>query len=296
MSLAKDLLNSLPDNQVATYGIDSTTEPHIVINADKTVTVPEVLKRIIVQYEHNIETFTFDCPRYWDGHDLSEMRIRIVFKRADGHSEPHPVENLRIDDIDDHMIHFEWTISENVTLVSGSVLFTVCAKIVNVEGEREREWHTIPNRDLVVNEGMDCSGEEIVEQNPDIIDSILERLDVVEQGGASDEQIAQAVDDYLAAHPVSGGSEIRVAEIALPAANWVPKDNYYSQVVELAGVTEYTQVDLTPSVEQLNIFHDKDLTFVAENDGGTVTVYAIGQKPENDYTIQVTIKEVAVDG
>jgi hypothetical protein len=53
-------------------------------------------------------------------------------------------------------------------------------------------------------------------------------------------------------------------------------------------------VDLTPSVEQLTIFHDKDLAFVTENEDGTVTVYAIGQKPENDYTIQATIKEVAV--
>ena len=49
---------------------------------------------------------------------------------------------------------------------------------------------------------------------------------------------------------------------------------------------------MTPSVEQLVIFYEKDLTFVTENEGGVVTVYAIGQKPTNDYTIQVTITEV----
>ena len=47
-------------------------------------------------------------------------------------------------------------------------------------------------------------------------------------------------------------------------------------------------------MEQLAIFHNKDLSFVAENEDGVVTVYAIGQKPENDYTMQVTVKEVIV--
>ncbi len=87
---------------------------------------------------------------------------------------------------------------------------------------------------------------------------------------------------------------VRVADIALLAANWKGDASPYSQVVEIPGVTEYSQVDLTPSVEQLTIFHEKDLTFVTENEGGTVTIYAIGQKPENDYEIQATIKEVSV--
>lgn len=92
----------------------------------------------------------------------------------------------------------------------------------------------------------------------------------------------------------SGGSTARVAEIELLSTNWVGNASPYSQVVAIDGITPYSQVDLTPSVEQLTIFHDKDLAFVTENEDGTVTVYAIGQKPENDYTIQATIKEVAV--
>lgn len=84
----------------------------------------------------------------------------------------------------------------------------------------------------------------------------------------------------------------RISEITLLSARWEGEGNLYSQVVDVAGITEYSQVDLTPGVEQLAIFYEKDLTFVTENDGGVLTVYAIGQKPENDYTIQVTITEV----
>ena len=89
-------------------------------------------------------------------------------------------------------------------------------------------------------------------------------------------------------------NKVRIADIDLLAANWVGSASPYSQVVSIDGVTENSQVDLTPSIEQLVIFYEKDLGFVTENEDGVVTVYAIGQKPENDYTIQVTITEVDV--
>lgn len=112
-------------------------------------------------------------------------------------------------------------------------------------------------------------------------------------GGLTDEQIAAALREYLAQHPITGSSA-RIAEVVLLSSKWGGSNSPYSQVVQIAGVTENTQVDLTPSIEQLAIFHDKDLSFVTENDGGVVTVYALGDKPANDYTIQVTMTEVYV--
>lgn len=91
-----------------------------------------------------------------------------------------------------------------------------------------------------------------------------------------------------------GSTTARVADVELLAANWVSSGSYHSQVVTIEGVTANSQVDLTPSVEQLVVFYEKDLTFVTENEDGVVTVYAIGQKPTNDYTIQATIREVAM--
>lgn len=86
----------------------------------------------------------------------------------------------------------------------------------------------------------------------------------------------------------------RIAEVTLLANAWVGSASPYSQVVAIDSVTENSQVDLTPSVEQLSVFYNKSLAFVTENEDGVVTVYAIGQKPENDYTIQATITEVSV--
>ena len=80
--------------------------------------------------------------------------------------------------------------------------------------------------------------------------------------------------------------------VTLLASAWVAEGKRYYQVVDIPGVTNRSRVDLKPSVEQLEIFYEKDVTFSTENDGGEVRVYVVGQKPENDYTIQVDIVEV----
>jgi hypothetical protein len=89
----------------------------------------------------------------------------------------------------------------------------------------------------------------------------------------------------------TGGS--RISYLTIYADKWVGTDSPYSQVVEVVGATNTSQIDITPSAEQLSIFHKKDLAFVAENEDGVITVSAVGQKPESDYTLQVTITEVS---
>ena len=120
-----------------------------------------------------------------------------------------------------------------------------------------------------------------------------EWLESLKVGSVTEEQIAAAVAAYLKENPVAG-SVATIGEVTLLASAWVGEASPYSQVVNIAGVTENSQVDLTPSVAQLSVFHHKDLAFVTENADGVVTVYAIGDKPANDYTIQVTITEVYV--
>ena len=85
-----------------------------------------------------------------------------------------------------------------------------------------------------------------------------------------------------------------LAEVSLPASAWEGSDRLWHQVVTIPGTTECSQVDLTPSAEQLTIFHEKDIAFTTENEDGTVTVFAIGDKPSNDYVIQATITEVSL--
>ena len=105
--------------------------------------------------------------------------------------------------------------------------------------------------------------------------------------------LAEFIDRVIAIENANVVS-IRNSEVTLLSDGWEGEASPYSQVVTIDGVTPYSQVDLKPSVEQLAIFHNKDLAFVTENEDGVVTVYALGDKPSNDYVIQVSITEVSV--
>lgn len=68
----------------------------------------------------------------------------------------------------------------------------------------------------------------------------------------------------------------------------------YGQVVNVnnAVITPNSKVDMQITSEQMVVFYEKDLAFVAENDDGVVTVYCVGNVPEHDYTIQAIVTEV----
>lgn len=102
--------------------------------------------------------------------------------------------------------------------------------------------------------------------------------------------VLEALEERIAA--LESSLLVTVGEVELLAENWEGEESPYYQEVTIDGITVNSMVDLEPSVEQLAIFHNKDLAFVAENEDGVVTVYAIGDKPANDYTIQVSITEV----
>ena len=92
------------------------------------------------------------------------------------------------------------------------------------------------------------------------------------------------------------------------ADNWVAEDvtdssgnvigSRYGQVVNVnnAVITPNSKVDLQLSSEQMVIFYEKDLAFVAENEEGVVTIYCIGNIPEYNYRLQATVTEVTING
>lgn len=163
------------------YPTSADEDEHIVINADRSVTVPESLREIAVQFDHNVERVTFDCPRYWDDVDLSQMHIFINYMLSDGYMNRIKVENVVVDETDESMMHFDWVISGNVTRVNGMVTFIVCAKDSDIEGNVKLHWNSKLCNDVFVSEGLDC-GDSIVTQNADIIEQLLVRMATVEEG------------------------------------------------------------------------------------------------------------------
>ena len=58
-----------------------------------------------------------------------------------------------------------------------------------------------------------CSGGVPAEPAPDVYQQIMERMDVLEAGGASPEQIESAVQNYLEQNPVQGVSDAHIKEV-----------------------------------------------------------------------------------
>lgn len=171
MSKADELLNTLSEgSEEIVFG------NHIIIGTDRYIVVPESLKKIAVQYDHDVETVTFDCPRYWDEHDLSTMRIYINYMRSDGVVGTHLCENVTIDSEDESIMHFDWTISGHVTYASGNISFLVCIKEVGYDGIEVTHWNSEICTDLYVSTGMKCK-DTVLRRYPDIITQLLLRME-----------------------------------------------------------------------------------------------------------------------
>lgn len=89
----------------------------------------------------------------------------------------------------------------------------------------------------------------------------------------------------------------RIAEkstfITLSASGWgyTGTPNRFSQVVAVDGITAKCTAILDLSLAQVETFREKDLAFFPVPSDGVVTVYAVGQKPSNDYTLKLRYKE-----
>lgn len=174
MSKAGDLLNSVSSTRSSTLITVTSVEAHIVIGTDRSITVPEELKRLAVQYDHDIETVTFDCPRYWDNNDMSTMSIYINYLCPDQSTGSYIAQNVRVDTKDEYMMHFDWTISKNVTIASGNLTFMVCIKKNDDTGNEVKHWNSELCTDCIISKGFEYDGEIIKELYPDIVEQYLE--------------------------------------------------------------------------------------------------------------------------
>lgn len=89
-----------------------------------------------------------------------------------------------------------------------------------------------------------------------------------------------------------GGGGAKLSQVVLTAEGWKGGESPYAQQVAVEGVTRSSMVNLLLTEEQLERFRHRELAFTAVNEDGVVTVFAIGEKPGEDLTLQAAIQEV----
>lgn len=180
MNEAEKLLNSLSTDDISLQLANPETEPHIVVGEDRFITVPEELRRIAVQFDHDVETVTFDCPRYWDGLDMSDLSIYINYMRKDKYVGCYKATDITVDAVNSSIMHFNWKISRNVSEIMGELKFLVCIKKGDSEGYEVNHWNSELNNEMYVSEGLEL-GSDYFDAYPDIITQWEDEVDAVKQ-------------------------------------------------------------------------------------------------------------------
>lgn len=150
----------------------------LTIDADtRTIEVPGDFL-LGVETDNDAERVEFQCPKVvGDNLELTQYHIYIHYQNAKGEKGKYLCE-----DIEDggENITFSWLLSQKAVLYKGQTKFLVCAKKTQ---EDTIVWNTTLASGNVL-EGLDVD-EDIVQQNDDVIEQILLKLEQIESSGGT---------------------------------------------------------------------------------------------------------------
>lgn len=157
MSQAEELLNSMSEEiPVHNHPVPDTDCYFIIDPITRRIENTNHKKNVIMQYDHNSERFTFELPRYIDGHDMLEctsVNVNVdnieVAEFNEGkeieyrvNSDAPDITDLRAHPSDPEKIVCSWLISRSSTQLAGILSFHVEFKCVDSNGNVVYEWST----------------------------------------------------------------------------------------------------------------------------------------------------------
>lgn len=125
------------------------TDPHFKIDGKtrKVINQSEV-KTVLFQYDHNSERFTFELPRFIDGHDMTlcdTVQIHWINTSSDTRVEYtgiYDVTDYQTSPADENVVICSWLISNDVTQHVGRLSFIVRFICSDEEGNPVYVWST----------------------------------------------------------------------------------------------------------------------------------------------------------
>lgn len=162
------------------------SDAHFSINPTTRLIRNESEKNHIMQYDHDSERFTFEIPRFVEGHDMSicdkiEIHyINIAANKADQSKDVYIANDVQISPEDENVVIFSWLISGNATRYAGSLNFIV--RFTCLDGENiSYAWNTAIFDEITVSDGMN-NAETVIVEYSDLLETwkrgILAEVDV----------------------------------------------------------------------------------------------------------------------
>ena len=181
------------------------TDTHFSINPVTRAIKNESSRKVtLIQYDHNSERFTFELPRYIEGHDMAECnKVEVHFLNIDKatkkqNADAYTVDDLQISPDDEGIVVCSWLISQNATQLAGSLHFLL--NYACVTGEKlDYAWHSDVYKGISVSDGINA-GESLEH----------EHLDIIEQWKAKvTQEITDAVNENVSAWAESESSRLQ---------------------------------------------------------------------------------------
>lgn len=123
-------------------------DPHFIINPISREIVNNSKKTDLIQFDHNSERITFECPHFIEGHDMTFCN-KVVIDYSVGESKGvYEVNDLAVKENDSDTVVFTWLISSNVTTTLGKIKFALTFKCVLPDGTVTYKWGTKRNDTL----------------------------------------------------------------------------------------------------------------------------------------------------
>lgn len=223
----------------------------LIIDPDsRTITSPNG-KLVLVQYDHDSERITFECPRYVDGHDMLEVDfVEVLYTTAGGAHGLYVCDDLEQDGADTVM--FSWLVSRNATKDVGTLIAIVRFMCLDASGNVDYAWHTAMFKKITVSQGMDADA--VMEEYPDalvqwreeVIDEAVERVGGSELAGKIDANTENiAVNTQAIAENTKAIEELSEGGGAAVQSDWEQNDLEAPDYVKNRPFYKKTETTLT---------------------------------------------------
>ena len=262
---------------------------HLIVDMDRyfsidpytrVVTHESVAALTLIQYDHNSERYTFELPRYVEGHDMlkcNQVRVHYMNISTNGkerNNDVYEVVDLQLDPEDENYVLCTWLISQNATQLIGSLSFLIHYACV-IDGRVHYSWHTAIFSGIKVGEGLDNT-DCVLDRYSDILE--LWKTDLIEAGIFAAEVAASEAAEKVV-DKISASINRINGELTLPASDWV--DN--KQTVTIEGVKADSGLFFTPATKEDRAVASRSGIFVTATEG--IVTFTVDAVPDEDINL-----------
>ena len=193
------------------HNVNDSDNKFIVDGISRIIKNASTSKTMVMQFDHNSEVFTFEVPRYIEGHDMMLCnRVEVHYLNIDTVTKEeregiYLVDDLTVNAEDETKLTCSWIISQNATGLVGSLNFLL-RFICLTDDVIDYVWNTAIHSGIYVSKGI-YNSDIVAEQYIDTIKAWENRLEVVENSIGS-----SGISPIIKVTAITGGNKVEITD------------------------------------------------------------------------------------